>query len=83
LYEFVDASTDDSVCSKLEGNNVMTCIEIIEMKKETMADTDASLILQDKRLKSCNFHSSLHYQSSCLAFKTRHFGDWILCPSSG
>jgi hypothetical protein len=30
-----------------------------------------------------NYHSSGHYPSSCLLFKTQHFRDWILSPSSG
>jgi hypothetical protein len=32
---------------------------------------------------SYNYHYSGHYPSSCLVFKTRRFGDWILSPSSG
>jgi hypothetical protein len=29
-----------------------------------------------------NYHNSGHYPSSCLLFKTRRFGDWILSPFS-
>lgn len=32
---------------------------------------------------SGSYHNSWQYPSSCLLFKTRHFGDWILSSSSG
>jgi hypothetical protein len=31
----------------------------------------------------CNYHNSGHHPFSCLLFKTRRFGDWILSPTSG
>jgi hypothetical protein len=47
-------------------------------------------LLQIKLLRSWkqlplfyNSHSSGHYPSSCLLFKTRYFRDWILCTSKG
>jgi hypothetical protein len=29
-----------------------------------------------------NYHNPGHYPSSCVLFKTRNFGNWILSPSS-